>query len=274
MTKQYDESDTEKYYDSFGSVYEMVWNEQIHTGFFDVDKSLGQAVQDMNVLLAKQVGLQGGMKVLNIGSGRGGADIFLAKNIGADLVSLDLSKEQLDEAKRTAERAGIADQVRHVKASMTDIPMEDAVLDVLWIQEAFFHCHDKKKAVQEFARLLKQGGRIILEDTLLLDKESRQYVLNTFGQRVFIDELLTLGEHRKLFQQVGLTLDATIDLTPHLEETYRKIVEYIEQNRDRIAANIPEQYRSRLKNKLDFTGSLQLTKERKIGCMAMVFSKK
>src|SRR3989338_5841987 len=98
------DQETSDYYNSYGDVYAAIWGEQMHTGYFDVDKPLDQACRDMNVFLADGAGVAPGMTVLSVGCGRGGSDRFLASAKGVRVIGIDVSAKQLDEARRAAER--------------------------------------------------------------------------------------------------------------------------------------------------------------------------
>ncbi len=267
---QFTERNTEDYYDNFSGVYENVWNEQIHTGYFDKEKSLEQAVEDMDAFLAREIQLKDNSFVVVIGSGRGGTDRFLAKSHSCRVIGIDLSKTQISVAKKRAKAEGL--NIEYLQASMESIPLLDKIADYIWIQESFFHCHDKQKAVSEFTRLLKPNGVVIMEDTLLFDINSRAEVLEKFGQRVSINEILTSEEYVDLFKQVGLTLVKKIDLSSHLLKTYKAIIEHIKQNREKIREVTPARYRGQVDSNFGFPRSLKLVEEGKLGCAALYFS--
>ena len=62
--------------------------------------------------LADQIGLQSDDKVLEIGSGWGGFAEFAAKNLGASVTGLTLSKEQLDYSQQRIFKEGLAEKVK------------------------------------------------------------------------------------------------------------------------------------------------------------------
>jgi ubiquinone/menaquinone biosynthesis C-methylase UbiE len=272
---QFNDGNTSEYYDSYSDVYAAIWSEQMHTGYFrdNQAKSLEQAVQDMNVFLATEASIADGGTVLSVGCGRGGTDRFLATQKKTRVIGIDLSQKQLDEAQKAAQEAGLADQITYIYASMTDIPLEDASVDVVWVQEALFHCHDKEKAVAEFARVLRSGGVTVLEDTVLLEPAQKEEVMRAFGARVHINDIFTPQDYERVFASHGVPVEKNIDLSNDLGQTYRLIAEYIEKNKEVIKQKIAPQHWGSLEYSALRARTLELIEEGGLGCAAIFFRK-
>lgn len=271
---QFTEKDTEEYYDSFGDVYELVWNEQIHTGYFQVPNlNLQDAVVKMDEHIAEITQLQQGSYLLNIGCGRGGTDRLLAKKFDIKVEGIDISERQIEIAKKKASIEGLESLCRYTIGSATHIEFPDNTFDYILVQEAFFHIHDKQKAIEEFHRVLKNDGSVIIEDTVLLNESKKDFVLSAFGERVKINSMLSPDEHIELFKNSHFTLKSSEDVSSHLSLTYGKICEYIEMNREEIEKKVPEQYKERVKNNFGFDVSKKMVDEGILGCVILVFQK-
>lgn len=269
--KSFTETDTADYYNTFSNVYELVWNEQIHTGYFkDENLQLSKAVSEMNQYIAELVGFQKDKRLLNIGCGRGGADRFLAKNFNLNVEGIDISERQIGIAKEKTLVENLSDKCHYTLASATSIPFSEKTFDYVLCQESFFHIHDKEKAVSEFKRVLKDGGLIVLEDTLRLDEFDVEEI-GSFCGRVKIDELFTEKEYIDLFSKAGLELKKKADVSDHLATTYHKIVEFIENNRSVLEEKVPEIYKDRVKANFGFDVSEKLVLAKKLGCMIFIF---
>jgi ubiquinone/menaquinone biosynthesis C-methylase UbiE len=114
--------------------------------------------------LARRIGLDDGMQVLDVGCGLGGASRFLAAEFGCRVVGLDLTEEYCRVAGMLARRLGLDDRVSYHCGNAIEMPYEDAVFDVLWTQHAAMNIPDKAKLYREMWRVLKPGGVLAIYD--------------------------------------------------------------------------------------------------------------
>jgi cyclopropane-fatty-acyl-phospholipid synthase len=80
--------------------------------FTDPANSLEQAQADKLAHIAAKLAIEPGMRVLDIGCGWGGMALYLNRMLGAEVLGVTLSEEQLKVARRRAADAGVADKVR------------------------------------------------------------------------------------------------------------------------------------------------------------------
>ena len=80
--------------------------------FTDPANSLEQAQADKLAHIAAKLAIEPGMRVLDIGCGWGGMALYLHRKLGAKVLGVTLSEEQLKVARRRAAEAGVADKVR------------------------------------------------------------------------------------------------------------------------------------------------------------------
>jgi cyclopropane-fatty-acyl-phospholipid synthase len=134
------------------------------------DETLEAGQREKYAALARMMDLKSGMSVLEIGCGWGGFAEFAAREIGADVTGITLSKEQHDFARQRLFNAGLSDKVKIELIDYRDvqgrfdrvasIEMFEAVGMEYW--PAYFDkIHD----------VLKPGGRaglqiITIQDTL------------------------------------------------------------------------------------------------------------
>lgn len=265
--------DTINYYDSFGDMYELVWDQQIHTGYFDTDKPLGVAVEDMTKYLANLLKLKSSMTVLDAGSGQGGVDRFLAQNFGVNVIGIDISKKQIEKAITRTVQLGLTEKIKYIEASMTDIPSGKETVDVVWAQESFFHCHDKPRAIDEFYRVLKPGGAVIIEDTILKNAQAKQEIIESFGLRVKVNELWTEDDYLENMKKAGFTVEQTKDFSQYLLVTYTKIIEFIRNNKSTLEIKVSEIHKKALERDFNFPRTLEFVREDKLGCIVILAKK-
>ncbi|MFG3365034.1 SAM-dependent methyltransferase [Streptomyces sp. NPDC048156] len=74
--------------------------------------------------LARDLDLRPGMRILDLGSGKGATSVFLAREYGAQVVAADLWIAPEDAATVFAD-AGVGDQVTAVRAEAHTLPFEE-----------------------------------------------------------------------------------------------------------------------------------------------------
>ena len=103
------------HYDLSGDLYRLFLDEdmQYSCGYFrDPSATLEEAQRAKKRHIAAKLLLEPGMRVLDIGSGWGGLAIELARDHGAEVLGVTLSREQLAVARDRAEREGLANRAR------------------------------------------------------------------------------------------------------------------------------------------------------------------
>ncbi len=99
-----------------------------------------------------------GQKVLDLGTGTG----VLPRNMykfGAKWTGTDISPEQIEQAKRLSEKAGMDIDYKVVSAEKIDFP--DESFDVITACQCFWY-FDHEKVAPEFARILKKDGKLVV----------------------------------------------------------------------------------------------------------------
>lgn len=107
--------------------------------------------------------LKPGVRVLDVGSGIGGAAFYLAKTYGAHVAGIDLAPEMVAIALERARERQAPDTVSFVIGDIltTDFP---ALFDVVWSRDALMHVHDKPALFKRLLSLLTPGGTLVVTD--------------------------------------------------------------------------------------------------------------
>ena len=103
------------HYDLSGELYDLFLDEDRNYScayFARPDMTLEEAQAAKKHHIARKLLIEPGMHVLDIGCGWGGMGLTLARDFGARVTGVTLSREQHAVANERAERAGLADRVR------------------------------------------------------------------------------------------------------------------------------------------------------------------
>lgn len=203
MTESYSAavSTARDYYNSSDAdnFYFTIWGgEDIHIGLYDhpeepiVDASR-RTVQQMASLLE---GLGETSRVLDIGSGFGGAARYLAKTFGCRVVALNLSETENDRNRKMNQEQGLDHLIEVVDASFEELPYPKDSFDVVWSQDAILHSGDRSKVLEEVARVLKPGGRFVFTDPMMAD-DCPKGVLKPILDRIHLEDLGSPGFYRQ-----------------------------------------------------------------------------
>ncbi|MGH8126110.1 MAG: class I SAM-dependent methyltransferase [Rhodanobacteraceae bacterium] len=117
---------------------------------------------------------RGDERVLDIGCGRGLMAVAAARRvphgraIGVDIwQSEDLSGNGPDAVAANAAREGVADRVETRTADMRELPFDDASIDTVVSSTAIHNIYKvegRTRALDEIVRVLKPGGRVLIDD--------------------------------------------------------------------------------------------------------------
>ena len=103
------------HYDLSGRLYDLFLDRdrQYSCAYYtDPWNDLDRAQEDKLAHIAAKLAIRPGMRVLDIGCGWGGMALYLNRKLGAEVLGVTLSEEQLKVARARAEQAGVADKVR------------------------------------------------------------------------------------------------------------------------------------------------------------------
>ena len=116
--------------------------------------------------LARLARLGPGMRVLDVGGGLGGPARTLAAEFGCDVTVVDLTESYVRAGEVLTARLGLADRVRHRVGNALALPVDEDAFDVVWTQNSGMNVADKELLYAGFARVLRRGGRLALQEPM------------------------------------------------------------------------------------------------------------
>lgn len=241
------------YYDSgdADNFYFQIWGgEDIHVGLYETESEpIRDASRRTVDTMAERLGLTASSKLLDIGSGYGGAVRHLVRDYGLkDVVALNLSTTQNQRHREMNAAAGISG-VRVVDAAFEDIPEPDSAFGVVWCQDSILHSGDKPKVLQEVWRVLAPGGQFIFTDPMQAD-DCPPGVLAPVLARIHLEEMGSFAKYRKIAQELGFEEVEVDDHSHQLPRHYARVKAELEANEPKLRESCSETYLTNMKKGL------------------------
>ncbi|MGE3822499.1 MAG: methyltransferase domain-containing protein [Isosphaeraceae bacterium] len=178
-----------------------------------------------------------GVRVLDVGSGIGGAALHLAKTHGAVVVGIDLAPEMIAIGLERAQESGVSEGVDFVVGDVLEHPF-DQPFDVVWSRDALMHIPDKPRLFKRLLDLLTPGGQLVITDyargTPPGSPEFEAYLKST-GYHV-----VTPDAYGKLLEDAGFVDVQVEDATAKFIAIMKDEAKRLEENREEFVSLFSE----------------------------------
>ena len=211
--------------------------------FHEPHDTLEQAQANKYELICQKLGLEPGMRLLDIGCGWGGMVLHAAEHHGVDAVGVTISQNQVDLARKRAAEAGLTDRVDIRLQDYRDV--KDGPFDAISSVGMFEHVGMDRLGTyfDQVSQLLVAGGRVVNHAISRTGTAQRQRLARSgFTDRyVFPDgELHEVGTVVSALQDRGLEVRHMENLREHYALTLRQWVHNLEDNWDEAVAETSE----------------------------------
>ncbi len=165
-----------QHYDACYWDYLFAWSSRndlaLHYGYWDKDThGHSQSLINKNQKLYEAANIQSSDYILDAGCGIGGSSIWMAKHHQNHLKAITISAKQAYYAQQHAKRHGVARQINFEVSDFCRTPYADETFDIVWGLESVCHALNKADFIREAFRVLKKGGRLVVCDGFLLQRE-------------------------------------------------------------------------------------------------------
>jgi cyclopropane fatty-acyl-phospholipid synthase-like methyltransferase len=109
--------------------------------------------------LASELRIEAGSTLADLGCGEGGPGLWIAREVGAHLIGIDLSPVAVANAMERAEKLGLTGTARFAIGAFDDTGLESGSVEGAMSVDAFQYAPEKRAAFQEVRRILSAGGR-------------------------------------------------------------------------------------------------------------------
>jgi len=234
------------HYDLPPRIFELFLDDSLKysVGLFEErDDTLEVAQQRKLELIARELRLGPGARVLDVGCGWGSLVGFLARR-GCRVTGITPSPRQADFVAARAAAAGVADRVAVLRGAFEDqaviAELGERSFDGITFVGSIVHLPDKAAALARAHRLLAHHGRLYLSETCFRS-EKRYAQFSTSAEFGFIrDEIFGWGDCVPVSRYVadledaGFSLAGMIDLTANYRRTIDEWRQRAERNRTAI----------------------------------------
>ena len=236
----------EEYYDSTeaDAFYLNVWGgEDIHIGLYDTpSEDIATASRRTVETMAQNLGnLTAESRVIDLGSGYGGAARYLVSNFGCNVDCLNLSRTQNELNRKKNQATGVAALIDVNHGSYEDIPAPDASYEVAWSQDAILHSGDRLRVLGEIKRVLKPGGHLIFTDPMQAD-DCPDGVLQPILDRIHLETLASFEFYRSKLGARGFKEVSVSPMLDDLRTHYVRVGEELQSRYDEIVELSGEEY--------------------------------
>ncbi|MGF1540111.1 MAG: methyltransferase domain-containing protein [Pleurocapsa sp.] len=212
------EQDIRKFYDASSGLWERIWGEHMHHGYYGrggtykLDRRQAQIDLIEELLIWANVKQENAPKnIIDVGCGIGGSTLYLANKFAARGTGITLSPIQAARAKERAKEASLDHRVQFEVANALEMPFADDSFDLVWSLESGEHMPDKEKFLRECHRVLQPGGKLIF--ATWCHRETNSVVgqltpdeirhLKEIYRVYCLPYVISLSEYRSLAEDIG-----------------------------------------------------------------------
>lgn len=212
--------------------------------FSGAGDSLDDAQETSLRVIARQLGLSGGERVLDVGCGWGSLSLFLAGQLGCQVTAVTPSRVQAGYVRHRAAAAGVASLVRVETGPFQAVALPERSFDAVAMVEVIEHLPEHREPLRKVYRLLRPQGRLFLSAFCYRSQaareefESRPASMHALGLYGFT-AMAPLSELLSELADAGLSIAGLIDTTAHYGPTMDHWQRGIDRNRDLMEAIRP-----------------------------------
>lgn len=170
-----------------------------------------------------------GARVLDIGSGLGGAARTMASERGHDVDGIDLTPHYVETARALTERLGLSERCRFHLGSALDLPFADGGFDAATTFHVAMNIKDRVRMYAEARRVLRPGGSFLLFDVMKGPAPGVPYPM-PWADQTETSFLHTADETRMMLNEAGFEPVAEENLRDLAIEFFRTALANVREN--------------------------------------------
>tara|TARA_B100000029_G_scaffold353155_1_gene345772 strand:+ start:1167 stop:2003 length:837 start_codon:yes stop_codon:yes gene_type:complete len=232
--------------------YFLIWGgDDIHIGLYAApDEAISAASRRTVEHLAVQLEpISEHARVLDLGSGFGGAARYLATTYGVQVTAINVSEVENERHRQLNDQAGLGNRIEVIDGNFENILSDDAQFDIVWSQDALLHSGAREQVLREVDRVLRPGGHFIFTDPMQAD-DCPEGVLQPILDRIHLDSLGSPDFYRTQALALGWRDLGFSNFTHQLVNHYRRVGEETDKAGADLVGKISAEYIERMQKGL------------------------
>ncbi|RJP80129.1 MAG: methyltransferase domain-containing protein [Desulfobacteraceae bacterium] len=228
-------------YDSITDAWQFVLGSNFHYGHFESgNETLLTATINLIDKLSELSEIKKHDTILDVGCGIGQPAFHLHRKYKCHITGISISRRGVNLANETAENQECDQSVRFLQRDALDNGFPSACFNLIWQMESSHLIRDKQKLFSENFRVLKNGGRLLLCDLILVNdftfadlvkyKSELEILEKSFGKA----KMETLDYYKQALQEAGFSGIKTIDISEKVMPTPRHWKTNMLRNKSKI----------------------------------------
>lgn len=176
--------------------------------FYDQQWATAQGINDYNLFLImfksalqhsySLLGNLSGKKLLEVGCGSGQQAVWFATQ-GARVTAIDVSDQSVQNTKQWAKQQRV--KLTALTMNAEQLPFSENTFDLVYLNSVLMHV-DPERVLQECARVLKKGGKIVIVEPLQSNPLLRLYRRWFSSYATMNPRYLTLRQFKRFHSQL------------------------------------------------------------------------
>lgn len=163
-----------------------------------------------------------GIRLLDVGCGRGGPAVHLAMRFGFDVTGVDLVPVNVATATENAVNREAS--CRFLVGDATRLPLPADSFDAGVAIDSLVYVPDRRAAFGELARVVRPAGLVVVSDLVVADGLARdeRAAVDAFADAWDLAQLASVDRYRSGMERARLTVDEVRDVTANSVGRFRR----------------------------------------------------
>ncbi|TKR25136.1 class I SAM-dependent methyltransferase [Natronomonas salsuginis] len=187
-----------------------------------VGSSQRRLVGEVGSRVASYLPATDGIRLLDVGCGRGGPAIHLADRFGFSVTGLDLVPYNIERATENAREEHV--EAGFVVGDATQLPFTEASFTACTAIDALVYLPDRKSVFAAIADVLEPEGVLVLSDLVMQSDvgEKEQVFVDSFADAWDMPSLGTVEGYKSALDNASFEVKTVEDITRHSVGRFRK----------------------------------------------------